>query len=136
MDEAKPENLDKVYAEASQWLRLVNTIIWAMGAIFVPASVGCVYLALKEHDNKWFCAVASICSLSAWLYISLLYRKTSKVARDVLMNVERTWNIPGDMALFTIQGQVGHSRYSQVRVQIGALAVLVVLWVYLLIVLQ
>jgi hypothetical protein len=135
MGDTPPPNLDKVYAEAGQWLRLCNAIIWAVGAIFVPVSEGCIGLALVNPGRKplvAFFAAPSIFSFCAWLYLSWLYRRTSATAREALMNIERAWNIPKSMAVYSMQGQVGHGRYSQIRVQRIAFMLLVVLWVLLL----
>jgi hypothetical protein len=45
VDEARPvtsvDGLDKVYAEAGQWVRLCNTIVWQMAAVFIPHFTFC-----------------------------------------------------------------------------------------------
>ena len=35
-EEKETRPLERVYQEASQWVRLVNTIIWSMGTLLVP----------------------------------------------------------------------------------------------------
>jgi hypothetical protein len=36
----KGRRLETVYAEASDWVRMCNTLTWSMGALLVPVSVG------------------------------------------------------------------------------------------------
>jgi len=40
--------LERIYQEASQWVRLVNTIIWSMGTLLVPVSFGLLGVALNK----------------------------------------------------------------------------------------
>lgn len=44
-DLAKDTYLDKVYKEASEWVRMCNGITWSTGTLLVPLSLSCVGLA-------------------------------------------------------------------------------------------
>lgn len=53
-------------------------------------------------------------------------------ARKVLMNIERAWSLPNDVALFEIQGQIGLRRFGLHDIQILGLFVLLIYWVLFL----
>jgi hypothetical protein len=114
---ADPENLDKVYAEAGQWVRMCNTIIWQMAAVFVTASIACVGLALNSSKLKTFFATASIILFAVWVLIARIYRTTARDARGVLLHIERSWHVPRDAAVYTMHGQIGFKRFNLFRVQ-------------------
>lgn len=130
-----PPNLDKVYAEASQWVRMANAIIWQMATVFVPASVACVGLAMAYKPGKTFFAIASPTLFAVWLFVSRLYRHSAIDARNALIEIERIWGIPDSMASYTLQGQIGLRRFNLLRVQAFVLVCLVIfwgiLWIYL-----
>src|SRR5258706_15524051 len=46
----KPQDgaIEKIYAEASQWVRLANQILWTMGTFLVPFSFTLMGLALSD----------------------------------------------------------------------------------------
>ncbi len=129
-----PDSLDKIYVEASQWVRMCNTVIWSMGAILIPLSIGCVGLAQQYPGLGRFFAGASVLLFAVWVYVSRLYRTTSAKARQVLMNIEQAWDIPKQMALYAMHGQVGHTWYSLFNVQIVGLVLLIILWTFLLLI--
>jgi hypothetical protein len=124
--------LDKIYAEAGNWVRLCNTVIWSMGAFLIPLSLGCIGLAQKYESLKRFFGGASIFLFAVWVYVSHIYKITSADARTVLMRIEETWAVPERMALYRMHGQVGLKWYSLFRVQVVGLILLVILWVVLL----
>jgi hypothetical protein len=135
MDEQTiPNSLDKIYAEAGQWVRLCNTVVWSMGAILIPLSIGCIGLAQQYPPRSRFFAGASLLLYAVWVYVSRLYRNTAAEARQVLMNIEQTWEVPKRMALYEVHGQVGHTWYSLFNVQIVGLVLLMILWAFLLLV--
>jgi hypothetical protein len=123
--------LETIYVEAGQWVRMCNAIIWSMGTILVPISTGCIGLALKNPEYKGFLAGASIFLFAVWVYISMLYRKTSTDARNVLMSIEESWSVPEQICLYKLHGQVGMRWYSLFNVQIVALMILVAVWAFL-----
>jgi hypothetical protein len=132
MGEPDTNSLDKIYAEAGQWVRMCNVITWSIGALLIPLSIGCIGLAQKYPPHKRFLAGASIVLFAVWVYVSKLYRKTAADARKVLMNIEDTWGVPEQMALYQLHGQVGLRWYSVFNVQIVSLILLALLWVVLL----
>jgi hypothetical protein len=135
MDEQPDKNyLDKIYAEAGQWVRMCNIVIWSMGAFLIPLSIACIGLAQQYPPLKQFFAGGSVFLFAVWVYVSNLYRKTSADARKVLMNIEQAWAVPEQMALYKLHGQVGLRRYSLFNVQIVSLIILVILWMVLLLV--
>jgi HJR/Mrr/RecB family endonuclease len=123
------QNLDKVYSEASQWVRLCNQIIWQMSVVFVPTSVGAVGLALAHPSYKIFFAVASIFLFAVWVTMSFLYRGTSSDARNALMNIEANWGVPESMSVYRMQGQVGKRPVNLYRLQLISLAALTTFWI-------
>jgi len=126
-------NLDKVYTEASQWVRMCNAILWAMGTFLVPISVGCIGLAYQHPKEKYFLAVASLFLFAMWVYVSFLYRRTAADARKALIAIEDLWGIADGMALYRLHGQVGLQWFSLFNVQVCALVFLIGTWVLLMI---
>jgi len=127
------DHLEKVYYQASEWIRLCNVILWAMGTVLVPLSTTCIGLALQFPDKKFFLAPASVFIFAFWVYASRLYRATAASARSVLMNIEEEWKIHSDMALYTHHGQVGLKKFSLFNTQVFCLGLLTILWIVLLI---
>lgn len=134
----KPQNkqesnsLEKVYMEASQWVRLANTIFWTVGAILVPISFGFVGLALNKSSStqftlagKIFLSIGSVFLFSFWVYASSLYRHTSRQAREVLISIEKRWQMPKSVSFYTQQGLIGKALFNLQRL---ALALLVIVW--------
>ena len=126
-------HLDKIYSQASEWIRMCNAILWAMGTVLVPASAACIGLALQFPDRKFFLAPASVFIFAFWVYASRLYRATASSAREVLISIESEWKIEREMALYKLHGQVGLKRYSLFNTQVLCLILLILLWIILLI---
>ena len=135
-EESNTDHLEKIYAEASQWIRMCNSILWTMGTVLVPVSAACIGVALEHPAQKFFLAPASVFLSAFWVYVSRLYRGTAANARQVLMKIEEEWRIKDEMALYTLHGQVGLKRYSLFNTQVFYLIILVVLWVILLVLLR
>lgn len=131
-EEPDPNSLDKIYAEAGQWIRMCNTIIWSMGAFLIPLSIGCIGLAQQYPPRKRFFAGASVLLFAVWVYVSNLDRTTAADARKVLMNIEETWGVPERRALYRLHGQVGLKWYSLFNAQIVCLILLATMWVVVL----
>jgi hypothetical protein len=132
-DKFDTDHLEKIYIEASQWVRMCNSIIWTMGTILVPLSATCVGLALQRPDRKFFLAPASVFLFALWVYVTSLYRGTAASARQVLMKIEDEWGIKDEMALYKLHGQVGLKQYSLFNSQVICLVILIVLWIILLV---
>ena len=131
-------SLEKIYLEASQWVRLANTVFWTMGTFLVPISFGFVGLALNKSPDtqfsptgKLFLGFGSIFLFSFWVYASSQYRRTSGKAREVLVNIERAWRAPKEMSFYTKQqGLVGRPLFV---LQLISLGILVAVWLIILI---
>ena len=39
---------DKAYVEAGEWVRLTNTIVWAIGGLVLPICAGALGFGIKE----------------------------------------------------------------------------------------
>lgn len=126
-------HLEKIYNEASEWLRMCNSIIWSMGTFLVPISAACIGLALQYPEQKFFLAAASIFLFALWVYVSRLYRGTAANARKVLMNIEEEWEIKEGIALYRLHGQIGLKRHGLFSVQVLCLIILIALWIVLLV---
>ncbi len=133
MSENKVDHLEKVYIEASHWVRMCNSIIWSMGTFLVPISAACIGLALQYPERKIFLASASIFLFSLWVYVSRLYRGTASNARQVLIEIEEEWGIKEEAALYKMHGQIGLKIYGLFSVQFLCLLILIVLWIVLII---
>lgn len=133
MTNSETPHLEKIYSEASEWIRLCNAILWAMGTVLVPTSAACIGLALQYPNRKFYLAPTSIFIFAFWVYASGLYRATSASARQVLMRIEEEWKIKDELALYTLHGQVGLRRYSLFNTQVLCLLVLIALWAVLLV---
>lgn len=133
--------LDKVYQEASQWVRLVNTIIWSMGTLLVPISFGFVGLALNTSSGAQFTgrgkivlAIGSVFLFSFWVYASRIYKQSTNIAREVLIKIEEKWEVDQEMSLYKLQqpllnrrlGKIPYGLFPLQRVTLGAL---VLVWV-------
>jgi hypothetical protein len=127
--EAAPDYLEKIYIEAGQWLRMVNTIGWAMASIFVPISFTAVAFAVQYSKAKWVFCFGSIFLFTFWVAVSFIYRKTSNVTRDVLMDIERKWGVDDEVSLYVKQ-RFMRGWFSGVAIlQVISLALLIVVWI-------
>jgi hypothetical protein len=132
MDEHPHTNLQEIYYQASEWIRMCNNIIWAMGTFLVPLSIGCIGIAVQYPEHKYFLAPASVFIFCFWIYVSKLYRASAVSARQVLMGIEREWGIKEELALYQSHGQVGLSRLGLFSTQLVCLAILALVWILLL----
>lgn len=124
-------NLEKVYTEAGNWVRLCNTIIWQMGAAFIAATVTCIGFALGKQQSRSyevFFGVSSVVSFAIWVYVSALYRTSAAKARSALQEIELMWQIPSRMSVYKLHGDIGYTRFSLFRIQLIALGLLIGFW--------
>ena len=42
---------EKVYVQASEWVRLANTIIWVLGGLVFPVCAGALGLGIRDRDS-------------------------------------------------------------------------------------
>ena len=56
MSAGKPQEsaIEKVYLEASQWVRLANQVVWTMGTILIPVSFSFIGFALNRVPSAKF----------------------------------------------------------------------------------
>lgn len=90
----------KVYVQASEWVRLTNTIIWAIGGLVFPVCAGALGLGIKDRNSRPMLALISLLLFLFWVYVSSLYRKSAVTARNTLMAIEAASSIPPKMRLF------------------------------------
>ena len=134
MDEnSHADKLQEIYYQGSEWVRMCNNLIWAMGTFLVPLSIGCVGLAAQYPQHRFFLAPASVFVFLFWIYVSKLYRASAVDTRKVLMSIEHEWGIKEGLGLYHAHGQVGLSRFGLLHTQIMCLAVLAVVWIFLLV---
>ncbi len=124
---------EEIYSAASEWLRTTNTIIWSMGSIFVSLSFTSLGLAVANPGGKYYLAGGSILLFLFWIYNSLLYRRTTIIAREVLMSIEKEWGVKEEIAFYRLQGQLSSRWYTFPGLQISSLILLVALWIALII---
>lgn len=126
---------DRIYTEAGQWIRLGNTITWAMGSIFVPFSLGALAFAVErkvQGTDLFLLGCGSVFLYLLWLYVSWLYRSSVIVARQVAMRIEESHGVPAERSLYRAQGQPGYWRLGLFHVQMLTLFLLVAAWYFVL----
>jgi hypothetical protein len=133
-------NLDKIYNECGQWIRMANTIIWGTGAFLVSLSLSCIGLAVNHPAGVQYSvyriialALASVFLFLFWMYISYIYRRSAFIAREVLMNIETEWDVDPKVALYKLTGQVGKTWFGLFNLQKVAVGVLLLIWLFLII---
>ncbi len=125
-------DLEKIYLEGGQWIRMINTILWATGSFFVTLSGGCIGLGLHYPSQMRFFSICSTFAYAFWVYISFLYRDSAAVTRTILMNIETRWNVPDEVSLYRKHGHVGKKWYGVFNVQVATLLALAGFWFILL----
>jgi len=140
--------LERIYQEASQWVRLVNTIIWTMGTLLVPISFGLLVVALNksadfefDRRGKIVLGVGSVFLFGFWVYASSLYKESVQVAREVLIEIEKGWlgeNDEKGISLYRKQQPKLNKRIPYLKVPYGlfyaqmiTLAVLILIWSFI-----
>jgi hypothetical protein len=122
------KSLEKVYQEASQWVRLANTIIWSMGTLLVPVSFGFVGLALNNSGTQFspggkaILAGGSVFLFSFWVYASRIYKLSSDIARNVLIRIEKNeWKVKRGLSLYRLQNPLVNRKLGLFPIQIATL---------------
>jgi len=144
-EQSETRPLERVYQEASQWVRLVNTIIWSMGTLLVPVSFGLLGVALNKSSGLQFdlrgkivLAVGSVFLFGFWVYASRIYKKSVDVARKVLIEIEKKWMTDdGEVKLRLYEEQqkildkqfLGFIPYDLFKLQVITLIALILGWV-------
>jgi hypothetical protein len=126
---ADDANIQKVYEEASNWLRTVNIVTWSMAAIFIPLSLACFPLAMKTPEYGLVFAFASCLLYGIWVYIGLLYSRSADVTRDALFHAEEMWNLPHEMRFYSVQGKPAQRWYGLHSIQHLTFFALILVWI-------
>jgi|ERR671938_532643 hypothetical protein len=127
-EELDKNNLDKVYAEAGQWLRTVNTIGWSMANIFIPIAFTGVGLAMQYPRVRWIFCFSSIFIFGFWVAVSFIYRRTSISAREVLIDIESRWALDKSVSLYEKQKHMKGWLSGVALLQLISFLLLIILW--------
>jgi len=143
-EQSETRPFERVYQEASQWVRLVNTIIWSMGTLLVPVSFGLLGVALNKSSGLQFdlrgkivLGVGSVFLFGFWVYASRIYKKSVDVARKVLIEIEEKW-MPDDeeekeLRFYQLQNEIlDKQTYGLFNSQVITLIGLIVVWTLIL----
>ncbi|WP_072909738.1 hypothetical protein [Malonomonas rubra] len=122
----------KVYEHASNWLRMANTLAWTLSGIFIPLSLGCFALAIKNHEYVWFFAVGSIIFYSVWAYIIYYYSLPTKCSREALIALEEKWGIEKNLCFYKNQGFLYKQAHGLLTVQILVFIIILTGWALLI----
>jgi hypothetical protein len=146
LEQGATKPLEKIYQEASQWVRLVNTIIWSMGTLLVPISFGLLGVALNktagfefDRRGKIVLGIGSVFLFGFWVYASRIYKDSVQVARKVLTRIERKWGVEKGLALYRNQQPIINKRlpylklpYGLFHAQMITLVALILIWFFIL----
>ena len=124
--------LEKVYIEASQWVRLANQVIWGVGTLFVPASVAAIWFALTTKANRPLLAMASLFLFGFWMAICHIYAGLSRIARNALMTIEKIWDLQPELRWYTEQHNLLSRPWNVIRLQKVMLVLLVITWIVII----
>ena len=82
-------NQEKIYEEASNWVRSANNLIWQVGAIFIPLSIGAFVYATEYPQHKLWLCFGSIFLWFIWVYMAILYGNAVTPCRKALEDIEQ-----------------------------------------------
>ncbi len=95
---APPQAEIVTYQQAADWLKMVNTVTWTMGSIYLAAAFVALNGALSESlvDTVWRHVIGvAVCALSLiWFHVDNIYSSSAQKARAKLKALEDVWNIP------------------------------------------
>lgn len=142
-EQSETRPLERVYQEASQWVRLVNTIIWSMGTLLVPVSFGLLGVALNKSAGLQFdlrgkivLGVGSVFLFGFWVYASRIYKRSVDVARKVLIEIEKKWMTgekETELRFYQLQNEIlDKQTYGLFNSQVITLIGLVLVWALIL----
>jgi len=108
----------KIYEEASNWLRMVNTMAWTLTGVFIPLVLSCFALAIKFPQWVWLYAAGSIFLYLVWSSLIYSYGKSASKCRTALFSIENAWDICQDQKFYCNQGTPYFKKYGAVTIQI------------------
>ncbi len=127
-----PVVLEKVYSEASHWVRQANQVVWGVGTLFVPTSVAALWFAVTTSASRPLLAAASLFMFAFWIAVSVLYARTSLIARNALVAIERSWELDPALRVFTLQSKYVTGSITVIRLQSVSFAVLIATWGFII----
>jgi hypothetical protein len=84
-----------VYQQAGDWVRMVNTITWTLGSIYLAGSFIVLNAALGPQliDKNWrpLIGLAVVCLCVIWLVVDSVYLWSVSAARRKLVAIEENW---------------------------------------------
>lgn len=127
---------ERIYGEASHWVRMANTLTWTIGGLFVPSSLAAVALVVSRpvpEPGRVLLAVASLALFGFWIYVSRLYGTSAAIARDVLEHIEASLRVPEQGSLYRLQRPVTRQGVTLKKVQELSFLALLAVWGYILV---
>jgi hypothetical protein len=116
------------YQQASEWVRMCNTITWSLGSIYVVAAILALNGAMQQSSMVWRSVVGALVVLLvvAWALIDWSYLQSASSARKHLREIETGWRgqEPIGGGFFTRQEQRHKFAFELVRFVLGASAAL------------
>ncbi len=83
-----------VYQQAADWVRMVNSVTWTLGSIFLLGALITLNGAMQVKDGEaWRTVVGCGVIVLAlfWAVIDCIYARSSRRARDAVEKIERKW---------------------------------------------
>ena len=116
------------YQQASEWVRMCNTITWSLGSIYVVAAILALNGAMQQSSMVWRSVIGVLVVLLvvAWALIDWSYLQSASSAREHLREIETSWRgqEPTGGGFFTRQEQRHKFTFELVRFVLGASAAL------------
>jgi hypothetical protein len=122
----------QIYVQASNWLRMTNTMAWTVTSVFFPLSLGCFALAINEPSYAWLFASGSIILYIIWMYMIFFYSIPANICRDALEEIEYKWKLADKEKIYTRQGKLYKKKYGALTAQIIFFVIIIMGWVFLL----
>ncbi|NOQ14787.1 MAG: hypothetical protein GQ583_09990 [Methyloprofundus sp.] len=120
-----------IYTEASNWLRLVNTICWQMAAIFIPLTLASFVYALNHPVAIIWLGSGSVIMWLIWTYVIYKYICSANDCRAALESIEKEDGVLDKQRFYSNQRLSSHNQRAPVYVLIGSSLVLIIAWVVL-----
>jgi hypothetical protein len=128
-----------IYAEAGQWVRLTNTISWALAAFLVPLLITPIFTALTTPINRCLLFIGSFLIAMFWIHFESLYQKGTDQTRAMLEDMERRTTFP-QWKIYTGQKEiVPNGKLSRLKIKQFLwifYILLALMWIWLLFLLQ
>ncbi|ENM3890077.1 hypothetical protein Q9F25_003278 [Vibrio cholerae] len=100
-----------IYLESAQWIRMANSIIWTVGAIFIPISLSAFAYALTNKQLYFPLAFGSWLVWGVWLYIVYFYGYTAGKCRISIAKIEEESGLDPIHSIYTEQNRVFYGKF-------------------------